>query len=56
MTVTYHLNVEPGEVKIEYIEYDRDNYAVRRDGHTYFFINKNKVATMVTALEQYNQQ
>ena len=56
VTVTYHLNVEPGEVKIEYIEYDRDNYAVRRDGHTYFFINKNKVATMVTALEQYNQQ
>lgn len=55
ITVTYHLNVEPGETTIEYINYDRDNYAVRRNGHTFFYINKTKVASMVTALEQYNK-
>ncbi len=56
VTVTYHLNVEPGELTVEYVDYTRDTYAVRRDGHTYFYINKSKINDMVTALEQYGQE
>lgn len=53
VTVTYHLNVEPSELTVEYVDYTRDTYAVRRDGHTYFYINKSKISDMVSALEQY---
>lgn len=53
VTVTYHLNVEPGTVVIEYIDNARDTYAVRRDGKTLFYVNKSKINEMMTALANY---
>lgn len=53
VTVTYHLNVEPGTVVIEYIDNARDTYAVRRDGKTPFYVNKSKINEMLTALANY---
>lgn len=53
VTVTYHLNVEPGEIVVEYVDNDRDTYAVRRDGKTYFYVNKAKITAMLDALANY---
>ena len=53
VTVTYHLNVAPGELTVEYVENDRDTYAVRRDGNTYFYVSKSKINAMLEALTSY---
>lgn len=51
--VVYHLNVEPGEFTVEYVPYTRDVYAVRRDGHTYFYVNNSTIEGMIQALVDY---
>ena len=53
VTVTYHLNVEPNEFTVEYVPYTRDAYAVRRDGHTYFYVNNSTIEGMIQALVDY---
>ena len=52
-TVKYTLNVEPGEMVIEYLEYDNDYLALRRDGLTLFLIKRENVDAMITALNQF---
>lgn len=53
LTVIYHLNVAPNELKIEYVPYNRDSYAVRRDGHTYFYITNSTIKGVIKTLENY---
>lgn len=53
VTVVYHLNVDPGEFTVEYVPYTRDYCAVRRDGHTYFYVQNTKIDAMVQALLDY---
>lgn len=52
-TVTYKLNVEPNELTIEYLEYDDDYLAVRRDGLTLFLIKRDRVDSMINSLNEY---
>lgn len=52
-TVTYQLNVEPGELVIEYLVYDDDYLAVRRDNQTLFLIKRERIDAMITALNEY---
>ncbi len=52
-TVKYTLNVDPGEMVVEYIDYDSEYLAVRRDGLTLFLIKRENVDAMITALNQF---
>lgn len=38
------------ELLIEYLELDRENYAVRRDGNTYVYVQKSKLAQLLEKL------
>lgn len=51
MRLTYDLNYQDEPYVIEYIEYDRDYYAVRRDGVSLFLIRKEKVQEIVDTAE-----
>ena len=55
ITVKYNLNIDMDDFTVEYIEYDRDNYAVRRDGHTYFYVKKSTLDNMRKALIDFNK-
>ncbi|MBR0464049.1 MAG: DUF4340 domain-containing protein [Clostridia bacterium] len=55
MTVTYTLNVEPGELVVEYLEYDDNYLMVRRDGLTLFLIKKDKVESLRDSLRAYDE-
>ena len=46
-------NVEPNELTIEYLEYDDDYLAVRRDGLTLFLIKRDRVDSMINSLNEY---
>ena len=53
-TVTYTLNTEPNSFVIEYIEYDNDYLALRRDGGvTLFLIKRENVDALLTKLQEY---
>jgi len=54
-TVRYALNIDPGEIVIEYLEYDNDYLALRRDGLTLFLIKRENVDAMITALQQFRE-
>jgi hypothetical protein len=41
--LTYYRNTDPTEIKIEFLPYDKDFYAVRMNGGTYFLITQEKV-------------
>lgn len=47
VTLRYHLTYTDEEYIVEYVEYDRDYYAVRKEGHTYFLVRKDKVQQIV---------
>jgi len=49
--IKYTLNVEPYEFVVEYLEYDGDYYAVRRDGLTLFLIKQDRVKDMVELIK-----
>ena len=53
LTVKYTLNVEPGEMVVEYVEYDNEYLAVRRDDLTLFLIKRENLDAMITALNQF---
>ena len=55
MTVTYQLNCEPGELVIEYMEYDDDYLAVRRDDLTLFLIKREKIDALAEALRAFDE-
>ena len=52
-SVTYKLNIEPGELTIEYLVYDDDYLAVRRDGLTLFLIKRDNIDSMINSLNEY---
>lgn len=54
-SVTYHLNVDMETFTVEYLAYDNEYYAVRRDGMTLFLIKKDKVDSMLVSLGQYRE-
>lgn len=56
LTVHYTLNTEPGEFTVEYLEYDSDYYAVRRNGVSLFLIKRNKVDNMIDALKAFAEK
>lgn len=54
VTVTYTLNVDGGrDETIEYVPYDAENYAVRRNGETLFYILKTRVNMIERAIDAY---
>ncbi len=53
-SVKYKLNVEPGEFMVEYLAYDDEYYAVRRDNLTLFLIKHEKVQDLITQAEAYS--
>ena len=54
LSVCYHLDVAPGELLVEYLEYDEDYCAVRRDGLTLFLIKRQQVESLQEALLQFS--
>jgi hypothetical protein len=44
----------PGELLVEYLEYDEDYCAVRRDGLTLFLIKRQQVESLQEALLQFS--
>ena len=52
-TVRYTLNVEPGEMVVEYLDYNSEYLAVRRDDLTLFLIKRENLDAMITALNQF---
>lgn len=52
-SVSYKLNQAPYEFTVEYLKYDNEYYAVRRDGQTLFLIKCDKVDNMITKLGEY---
>lgn len=53
VTVHYTLNTELSEFTVEYLEYDNDYYAVRRNGVCMFLIKRAKVDNMLSAIRTY---
>lgn len=53
VTVTYHMNYTDEPFVVEYVSYDRDYYAIRREGVTLFLIRKSKIDSMVDTAEAY---
>jgi hypothetical protein len=54
LSVTYTINVSSEPEVIEYLPYDQDNYAVRRNGNTLFYIMKSRVQMIPDALKAYH--
>lgn len=54
-SVTYDLNVEPNTLTIDYLTYNDDYLAVRRDGVTMFLIKRENIDRMITAVQQYRE-
>lgn len=53
LSVHYTLNTELGEFTVDYMEYDSDYYAVRRNGVSMFLIKRNKVDSMLETLKNF---
>ena len=49
--LTYTRNADPREIKIEFMAYDDDFFAVRMDGGTHFLIKKEKVQKVADDLK-----
>lgn len=49
--LTYHLTYTDEPYTVEYLEYDRDYYAVRKEGYTLFLVRKDKVQEIVDTAE-----
>ncbi|MBO4368207.1 MAG: DUF4340 domain-containing protein, partial [Clostridia bacterium] len=47
VTVTYHLTYTDEPYVVEYVSYDRDYYAIRKEGVTLFLIRKEKVQNVI---------
>ncbi|MDR0396009.1 MAG: DUF4340 domain-containing protein [Oscillospiraceae bacterium] len=55
LTVRYRLNKVREAETIEYLPYDADYYAVRRNGETLFYILKSRVQMIPDALNDYRE-
>ncbi len=56
LSVRYRLNVEPGEVLVEYLNADENYCAVRRDGLTLFLIKRDQVEGLREALKRFGEE
>ncbi|MDR2657479.1 MAG: DUF4340 domain-containing protein [Oscillospiraceae bacterium] len=54
LTIRYTLNEVRETETIEYLPYDADHYAVRRNGETLFYILKTRVQQIPDALDDYH--
>ena len=54
LSVRYQLGVEPGELLVEYLVFDDDYCAVRRDGLTLFLIKRQQVDALLDALRRFD--
>lgn len=55
VTVRYQLNDSAEPFAVEYLQYDDEYYAVRRDGLTLLLIKKDKVQSMMDDLQAYRE-
>ena len=55
MTVKYTLNVDPGELVVEYMDYDQDYLAVHRDGLSLFLIKRDKIDALAASLRAFDE-
>ena len=53
LRITYKLNIDPGELVIEYQTYDDDYYVARRGDTARFLIRKNKVESVLNSCKEY---
>ena len=53
LSVRYTLETDPGEILLEYIDYDADYCAVRRDGLTLFLMKKEQLTPLLTDLRAF---
>ncbi|MBE5790432.1 MAG: DUF4340 domain-containing protein [Clostridiales bacterium] len=53
LSVRYTLESDPGELLVEYLDYDADYCAVRRDGLTLFLLKKEQLDALMEALRSY---
>jgi len=56
LSVRYDLNVDPGELLVEYLFYNEDYCAVRREGLTLFLIKREQVEALRSALQDFAEQ
>ena len=54
LSVRYTLTSDPGELVVEYLDFDADYCAVRRDGLTLFLMKKEQLETLLEALRSFN--
>ena len=54
LSVRYTLTSDPGELVVEYLDFDTDYCAVRRDGLTLFLMKKEQLETLLEALRSFN--
>ena len=54
LSVRYELSVDPGQVLVEYLSWDQDYCAVRRDGITLFLIKRDQVDALAEALRSFS--
>ncbi len=52
LTLTYDLNYADEDYVVEYLDYDRDYYASRKDGYTLFLVRKDKVDLILENAQQ----
>ncbi len=50
--ITYQLNTEPKEVMVDYVPYNRDFYAVFREGTSEFLASKGQVMKVLEKIEE----
>jgi len=55
VSVQYELLDDLPPFQVDYIEYDQDYYAVRRDGQTLFYIRHEKVERILKAIELFKR-
>ncbi len=53
LSVRYELTAEPYELLVEYLDYDADYCAVRRDGLTLFLLKKEQLNGLLEALRNF---
>jgi len=52
VSMAFTLNVDPKQVVVDYVPYNRDFYAVFRDGTSEFLASKGQVTKILTRLEE----
>ena len=56
LSVRYTLNVEPYELPVEYLSFDEDYCALRRDGVTLFLVKREQVEHLIREMQTFAEK